>query len=139
MYSSDWFVGWWNRFYSIGGFWCIVAVVAFWCNGPVMSRSLCFQADVDTSGRIADDNTNAFIMISIQSSTLHLHLHLHNKYSFNTTTLFLHFYKVVQGHLVTLEQCAGDSSCPINDHYNENECYLQKCVILSKNGSQTLF
>ena len=30
--------------------------VVFWCNGPVMSRSLCLQADVDTSGRIADDD-----------------------------------------------------------------------------------
>ena len=38
---------------------------------------------------------------NIQSCTLHLHLHLHNKYSFNATTLFLHFYKVVHGHLVS--------------------------------------
>ena len=28
----------------------------FWCNGPTVSRSLCLQADVDTSGRIADDD-----------------------------------------------------------------------------------
>ena len=27
-----------------------------WCNGPVGDRSLCLQADVDTSGWMADDD-----------------------------------------------------------------------------------
>ena len=30
--------------------------VVFWCNGPVRDRLLCLQADIDTSGRIVDDD-----------------------------------------------------------------------------------
>ena len=31
-------------------------VFIFWCNGPVGDCSLCLQADIDTSGRIVDDD-----------------------------------------------------------------------------------
>ena len=31
-------------------------IIMFWCNGPMGDRSLCLQADVDTSGWVADDD-----------------------------------------------------------------------------------
>ena len=41
------------KIYIIG---TVVSGVIFWCNGPVRDRSLCLQADIDTLGRIVDDD-----------------------------------------------------------------------------------